>query len=116
MFLSNDSHFSFKKLRYCYECEWEVKGKDPDAHSESEKRIELGLGRNQSVRECKQGSEYQTVKYKKDPKSESVRTQTRVETEKSELHITCNKSKLKHKRLYDTGGRICIKETKRPTD
>ena len=26
---------------YCYECEWEVKGKDPDAHSER-------LGRNPS--------------------------------------------------------------------
>ena len=36
----------------------------------------------------RQGSEYQKVKHREDPKSELTRTQTRVNTRKSELHLT----------------------------
>ena len=45
------------------------------------------------------GSEYQTVKYREDPKPESARTQTRVETGKSELHLTYNRPRLAYIRV-----------------
>ena len=40
--------------------------------------------------ESKQGSKYQIVTHKENPKPESVRTQTRVRTGKSDIQITCS--------------------------
>ena len=37
--IHNHNIVDTEKLAYCYGCEWEVKGKVPDAHSESETRI-----------------------------------------------------------------------------
>ena len=42
----------------------------------------------ESESKCRQGSEYQKVKHREDPKSELARTQTRVNSRKTELHLT----------------------------
>ena len=52
----------------CYECEWEVKRKDPDS-CRSEVKKGFNRARQESESECRQGSEYQTVKYREDPKT-----------------------------------------------
>ena len=66
--------------------------------------------RQESESKYRQESEYQKVQYRGNPKSASARTQTRVKTRESESHITCNKSKLKHIRYYDTGGGVTEKK------
>ena len=64
-------------------------------------KVKEGFNRamQESQSECRQGSEYQTVKYREYPKPESARTQTRVETGKSELHLTYNRPKLTYIRV-----------------
>ena len=70
-------------------------GNNPDAQgSGSEKRDLLG-SRQKSVKH-RQGSETRQVKSRGDPKTELARTQTRVEAEKSELHLTYQRPKLTH--------------------
>ena len=85
----------FQRISNCYEREWEVKGKDPDAHRSEMKK---GFIKGSAVIEVRKQAGV------KIPDSHTQgESKARVGTGKSDIHRTSNKSKLKHIGLYIQG-------------